>query len=281
MQKFGADRILSSLLKLSAKSSVVRGLIESRSSTAVRDAIGRDREHVLAKYREDLRSNLTDNEVLRELLNMADREIQEKATEIGVLKEKISSLQDQLFRARIKIEGLQANLEAKEQIEGATDWEEESQDGFNEAAESVFDVVMAAERRFAMNLVFLEEAKSSARKSSYWYPQKVFDACQAMSEICEMRKVARKNETKLGSMESLFEERGIKYAPHISEKTENQWGQEYVVEYDGRMQKAHHHIKLGSDRDSRACLRIHFFPDDERGKFVVAHVGRHKTNTLS
>ncbi len=30
-----------------------------------------------------------------------------------------------------------------------------------------------------------------------------------------------------------------------------------------------------------ACLRIHFFIDDEASKFVVAHVGRHKTNTKS
>lgn len=281
IQRLGKDDVLSHLFKLTAASSVVRGLRESRTSRDVRDAIRKDRERVLAKYREDLRSNLDDNDVLRKLLDTADLELREKATEIANLNDKVSDLQDQLFDARNKIAGLLASLEAKHQIERTQDEEQEFEESFNEAANSVYGVVLEAERRFSVHLVFHNKAKRSASKSDYWYPQKVLDAFQAMSEICEMRNVAQKSGTNLGSLESLFEERGIKYSPHISEKTDNLWRREYTVKYKDRVQKAHHHIKLGSDRDPRACLRIHFFLDDELGKFVVTHVGRHKTNTLT
>jgi hypothetical protein len=55
------------------------------------------------------------------------------------------------------------------------------------------------------------------------------------------------------------------------------WAGEYEAMYGGRKVSIEQHLALGKGGPD-TCLRIHFYTDNEQGKYVIAHVGRHKTN---
>ena len=60
--------------------------------------------------------------------------------------------------------------------------------------------------------------------------------------------------------------------------SKGKWGEEYETTYKGRRVSIEQHLALGKGGPD-TCLRVHFHIDEEDEKFVVAHVGKHKTNT--
>jgi len=66
----------------------------------------------------------------------------------------------------------------------------------------------------------------------------------------------------------------------ISPTAAGRWRDEYTYAYEGNKILFAPHITIGAKSADR-CLSIHMHWDDTRGKVVIAHVGRHKTNTRS
>lgn len=54
---------------------------------------------------------------------------------------------------------------------------------------------------------------------------------------------------------------------------------EYKFVHEGRTRRATLHIQGSSSRDPLRCLRIYFWPDDERQQIVVSHLPTHLTNS--
>ncbi len=68
------------------------------------------------------------------------------------------------------------------------------------------------------------------------------------------------------------------YKARESMTSRGKWGEEYEATYQGRKVPIEQHLALGKGKPD-ACLRIHFYTDEKDQKYVIAHVGRHKTNT--
>jgi hypothetical protein len=82
----------------------------------------------------------------------------------------------------------------------------------------------------------------------------------------------------VGSIRQMFKKRGFEYADDISQTSKGKWGGEYVTSYKGRDIDISPHITIGA-KQADSCLSVHWAWDKEEQKALVAHVGRHKTNT--
>ena len=146
--------------------------------------------------------------------------------------------------------------------------------------QSVEEAVAAAKDEFTDTLVVLESALDSAANSPFKQYTKVYQALFAMHEVCLAWKLSRKNNTSMGGFERAFEQKGFEYKPRESMTSRGKWGEEYEITYMGQRVSIEPHLALGKGGPD-TCLRIHFFINEKDQTFVVAHVGRHKTNTKS
>jgi hypothetical protein len=145
---------------------------------------------------------------------------------------------------------------------------------------STAEAVTRAAADFSDTLVFLRQAFDSARRSPYDQPAKVYRALRALHEVClELRAAGSAGRTGR-ALFALFRERGFHYKPHESNLTRGKWEEEYRAHYAGRRVSIEPHLALGKG-GPKTCLRIHFYLDETGPAplFVVAHCGRHKTNT--
>ena len=253
---------------------------------AAREAIRAEEMESLLKARNEALKNFEDNRVFSKLLEDADKEHDELRRERDELALQNSILREELANAREENANLKADkANLKENLQAI--WQSQAPEAFDETnlpddeleISSVIDAVSKAEEKFADTLIFHKNAKTSAESSSYHDPYRVFHAFEIMDMICRRRHEALNRGETIGRLQDLFAEKGLKYSPHISEITKGRWGCEYEVLYEGEKVFADEHIKLGNNRNPEFCLRIHFFRDDKKYKFVVAHVGEHKTNT--
>ena len=64
-------------------------------------------------------------------------------------------------------------------------------------------------------------------------------------------------------------------APSISDISAGEQGEEYYINYNGQRKKLDRHLRKGTGRDPRECLRIYYFWDDERSVVVVGSLPYH------
>lgn len=79
-------------------------------------------------------------------------------------------------------------------------------------------------------------------------------------------------------MRQLFKARGFEYADDVSQTSKGKWGTEYIADYKGKQVDISPHITLGA-KQADTCLSIHWAWLRDEKAALVAHVGRHKTNT--
>src|SRR5208337_2378205 len=147
-----------------------------------------------------------------------------------------------------------------------------------EEAESNEEAVRITQSNFSETLVFLESALTSAQDSPYKQPKRVAQALLAMHEVCQEWRKSRRENVAIGLLEDRFKAKGFTYKPKESMTSTGKWAGEYEATYRGRKVSIEQHLALGKGGPD-TCLRIHFYTDAEEGKYVIAHVGRHKTNT--
>jgi len=146
---------------------------------------------------------------------------------------------------------------------------------------TVADAVTHAKENFLGTLVFLRSTLISAAKSPYTHPDKVYEAFAAMDRIIKRMRAASKNKKGVGHLETVFAQEGFHYHAHESQTTTGKWKEEYFIHWQGVKVSIEPHLALGK-KGPENCCRIHFFAQDsgkETVRFVVAHCGRHKTNT--
>jgi hypothetical protein len=71
---------------------------------------------------------------------------------------------------------------------------------------------------------------------------------------------------------------GVEVSSSGNEALLKQWPEEYEVLWGGEKRFLDMHLKRGTSREPRNCLRIYFFWDDESNQIVVGHVPGHLTN---
>jgi hypothetical protein len=207
-----------------------------------------------------------------ELLKLADEELAELRSRNKDLSQRAVELEDELATAKANVAALLSVHEPEALTEAVplTAPEEE--------VRTVRQAVDVAAARFSDRLVFLKSAYTSADDSPYGQPDKVLQAIEAMDDVTEAWRESIRNKKSMGLLEEAFEARGFAYKAKESMTSAGKWSEEYNAVHEGRRVSIEPHLALGKGGPD-TCLRIHFFKDDQTGRFVVAHVGRHKTNT--
>lgn len=144
--------------------------------------------------------------------------------------------------------------------------------------ESVLDAVKDAQGR-ATHLRFLPSAHTSATDSPFKHPDRVLQALDAINEVASIWAESLKSGRSVGSLRELFKSKyGFTYADDVSQTSKSKWADEYKASHDGKEYDISPHITIGA-KQADTCLSIHWAWDKDLKKAVVAHVGRHKTNT--
>jgi hypothetical protein len=195
-------------------------------------------------------------------------------------------LDEKLSRANELITDLKAeneNLKANQQVLFSSQMFEDTQDDLIPEQITVPSSVEAAVQyasSTSQNLIVLESALTSAQQSPFQRPAEILEALKDLDGVASAWQKRRDQHGKGGDIRQHLRDRGWgkRCSMHISDTTRNQYGSSYRFDYDGRREMFEPHITLGSG-DANSCASIHFIFDQQKGKVVVAHVGRHLPNT--
>jgi hypothetical protein len=213
---------------------------------------------------------------LSELLDLASQENDELLNRNDSLRTEIISLKASLELAHENFRVISQSYGAVHADNGSGVAPVQAPDATE--PETVEDAVLMARDAFDSTLIFQASAIASAHESPYKQANRVYQAFLAMHEVCIAWRDSLKKQTSMGTFESAFERKGFEYRPRESMTTRGKWGDEYETIYKGQCVSIEQHLALGKGGPD-TCLRIHFYIDGQDHKFVIAHVGRHKTNT--
>lgn len=143
--------------------------------------------------------------------------------------------------------------------------------------ETVFEAVEMARAQFT-HLIFLESALESAGSSPYRTPARAFESLQAIEEVASLWAIGLSGGKNPGPLKNLFRQRGFEYKDDVSQTSRGKWGDEYTAKYKDKIVDISPHITIGA-KQADTCLSVHMHWDKDSMKVVIAHVGRHKTNT--
>jgi len=205
-----------------------------------------------------------------ELLKLADEEIAD-------LKRRNEELTRRLWDVESELATAKANVAALSIVQASEPAPAASVAAPEPDVRSVRAAVDLAAKRFTDTLIFMKSAFESADDSPYGQPDKVLQALEAMDDVCKSWRESIQRKQSMGPLENAFASRGFTYKSKESMTSTGKWGEEYTALYEGARMSVEPHLALGKG-GPETCLRIHFFKDEEEGRFVVAHVGRHKTN---
>ncbi len=235
--------------------------------------------------------------VITHARNLAEREFREEARQGGnkgieelledqiALEAKLLAIQEANELLTSENETLRANAMA---LAALAAWNPSNVDSLSKSSEpeavsepsslgSIAEAVSAATAR-AKHLKFLPSAAESAVASPYRHPDRVFEALAALEEVASIWAETVESGKSAGSIRQLFKKRGFEYADDISQTSKGKFGNEYVADYQGRQLDISPHITIGA-KQADTCLSIHWAWDKDERVAIVAHVGRHKSNT--
>ena len=267
------DRVMDDLLGLFAGISAFR-YVRGPVTTDAIEYLHAER----ARETETLKADAKERGDLSELLDLASQDNEELLKRNDALREENALLNANLALAHENFRAISQTLEVSELV--GDSGSAHVHDAFSAEPKSVEEAVVTAKESFESTLVIQDSAFDSARDSPFKQFSKVQQALLAMHEVCLSWRTARKKRTPMGTFEAAFQGKGFEYKPHESMTAKGKWGDEYETTYRGKRVSIDPHLALGKGGPD-TCLRIHFYMDEEEGKFVVAHVGRHKTNTRS
>lgn len=144
---------------------------------------------------------------------------------------------------------------------------------------SVEEAVRQAELRSGC-VRYLPSAHASAAASPYRQPERVQQALAALDEVAALWAETIGTGKQARPLRELFKARGFDYADAVSQTARGKWPGEYTASYKGQDIDISPHITLGA-KSADTCISIHWAWLRDEKVAVVAHVGRHKTNTKS
>lgn len=200
-----------------------------------------------------------------------ERELETAWSENERLREACDSLSGQLAAAHENIRTLTARWASDEAAEaeaeaGALDAPDEPEpDG---PASVIQAVEWAAER--CTGLVFLDDARESARRATYRQPGRVLKALLAMDRAV----LAWQQDQLDGGFRNVLADQGVDYGHGLSTAAVGRFPHEYRRTYQGKRIALGPHVRLGRG-SPEACCRIYFYLDEDARVCVVGHVGNH------
>lgn len=150
-----------------------------------------------------------------------------------------------------------------------------------DADANVPDTTLEAVQRAAKDaddnaIVYLDAAYDSAAASSFSQPERALATLMALNDAA----AAYHHDRLDGGFIEFFRQRGLRFAPRVSDIAANKWAHEYQVPGPDGTVELSPHLKLGSGPPDR-CLRIYWSVDEDNRRLLVGHVGRHLTDTLT
>jgi hypothetical protein len=134
--------------------------------------------------------------------------------------------------------------------------------------------------KYGQRIILHPRAVGAAKKSQYGDVALIYSALDLLGrEYWEMKTTTPENLTPCREQfNAKLRKLGLELSPSITPTSAGEEGDEYFVKYpigseDKRMLE--YHLKKGSDRDKRLCLRIYFFWDQETRKVVVGWLPSH------
>lgn len=70
-------------------------------------------------------------------------------------------------------------------------------------------------------------------------------------------------------------ELGIEETSSIADTAAGELGETYFINYYGKRKKLDRHLRKGTSRDPRYCMRIYFFWSEEEPQVVVGYLPQH------
>jgi hypothetical protein len=214
-------------------------------------------------------------------------QIEERKAEIGAdweqyaldLDVELTSVKSRLTELEAENENLRANQKVTFTVRGEDAEAEILPDQPRRTPVSSQDAVAFAEQDFE-NLVVLETALQSAEASPFRRPSEIYDALRDLDIVAQDWSAQRKLKGAGGDLRQHLINRGWgkRCSLQISDTTRSRYRNNYTFEYKRERKLFEPHITIGSG-DPNMCASIHFILDQEAGKIVVAHVGRHLPNT--
>jgi hypothetical protein len=234
---------------------------DSRIVEVIRKVETADRQKLLLEKKDAREDFWADYERDLELLEKAEKLIEELAAENANLK-----ANQKLFFA--------SGIGTPDEISEVGEIDESSFSSVSGAVE------LAIER--CNDLEFLDSAISSASDSSFQRPYDVFRALSDLNDIVDTWKANRENNRSGGDILQHLRDRGWgkRSSMHISDTTRGKFRAHYEFEYQGKKHLFEPHITIGAG-DSNSCASIHFFFDQDRVKMIIGHVGKHLPNTMT
>jgi hypothetical protein len=194
------------------------------------------------------------------------------------MSEKLDEAMTELNTLRAENENLRANQNVLFSFsEEADDHDEAEQPPSDREPTSVREAVdFAAED--CPRLLFLDTSRTSADHSPFKRPGEVYEVLSRMNKVADVWARNRGS----GDLRQMFRDEGLgkRVSNFVSQTSKGKWSGDYTFIYDNRPQLFEWHVTLGAGA-ADTCVSIHFLPDQDRGKLVIAHVGRHLTNTRS
>lgn len=204
-----------------------------------------------------------DNSRLRDELQAAE----DLRDELESLKKTADERRDQYARQNF-------NLKSRvEQLEHAL-----SERGEAEAVElpvSYEELEKWAARYFAGKLVLLPRALRAAKKSEY---KDIVLVAKGIRLLANEYRAMRLGDGAQPDYEHARSDLGVEVTSSGNEATLRQWPEEYEVAWDGEKRFLDMHLKRGTSREPKNCLRIYFFWDENSEQVVVGHLPSHLTN---
>lgn len=157
--------------------------------------------------------------------------------------------------------------------------------GFNPRRELIYphnldEIEAWCEQHHNKKLLLHPRAIRGAKKSSYLQVETVFRALRLLAEeYRDLRLASTESRPRCsGALVNKLDELGIELSPSMSPSRAGEQGDEYKITYpvnDGEKVDLDLHLKKGSDRDTRNCLRIYFFWDDREKLVVIGWMTSH------
>lgn len=204
-----------------------------------------------------------DNQKLREDLQAADDLLEERTQFQKQSDDHKESLARQIHGLKARISHLEKSRSNRLSLDPT-------------AAPSGYDQLENwATDNLAGRVFLLPRALRSVKKADF---RDIALVCNSLLLLGQQYRAMRLGEISPSECDEAANEIGVEISSTGSEARLMQWREEYEVAWRGGRQFLDMHLKKGTSREPRSCLRIYFFWDDEDEQIVVGHLPSHLTS---
>lgn len=206
------------------------------------------------------------NRVILEENESLQEEINYYTDEIDKYEKRISDLQSELYRLRAINDNNQLVIQ---NLRDTTSYEVPYPSTYNELASWI-------EQNFDGRIYLHQRAKKGIKTADYKDIEAVCDAISCLGNYYYLMHMQQKTrEEYIDELKRLH----IEDLPAVSDIAASKFESQYYIEYFGKKMLLERHLKKGNSRDTRECLRIYYFWDDDMNQVVIGSLPGHLDTT--